>query len=601
LGLTPRFHPVDNRPAVRSDFVCRHGGWHLDTAKILLRQHGVAAGTSLAALLLAIVTASWSDRAVFMLFMGAVVVCGYFGGLRPGALATGITALCLIAQFLFLPADSPRRNVSDFIAGLFLYAAVGMLVSYLGSECRHALAELNNRRSGESELSQQLAAATQGFRERENQLQAQISERQRNEQALRREREKLQAEWEAADQKLLKEVNDLRQQNQQAQKQLADRQQVENALRNQLAEVTADRGNEDKWKQQIDDLQTEIQLLREEQGEHEARLKHTEEEFRREAEELENARRRAEDELDKQKAAEDTLRQQIDQTDEKHRQELAQWEQLLQDADTEREAYAAKLAAAEAALQTHADEYNKRIDEVSRENRAAEDRFDALVDRLHEAAGCRSFRLVAGGRFETCSHHELIRRIERYWVLNRMKRGNLTLHMQPLELDGLIDRTVRSTADVIELKAQHLTVSLPLDTHWLWADAVRLQQALVEILIGASERGESGARIEMVAELHDDDIQLRVTDRDSDISPDDVARLGESRDEPDILSSCQSDSEAGMAMARRVTELHGGQFTVSQPNAGTGMEIVCRLPALPREHSVMVAANGLSAETVAGS
>jgi PAS domain S-box-containing protein len=102
----------------------------------LLQGYRLAVCTTLAVFLVTLLVGSWSDRTAFALFLCASVVSAYFGGLRPGALATGIGFACLVIEYTLIGADSPYRNEIDFLPSLILFAVVGGLVTYLSHECR---------------------------------------------------------------------------------------------------------------------------------------------------------------------------------------------------------------------------------------------------------------------------------------------------------------------------------------------------------------------------------------------------------------------------------------------------------------------------------
>jgi len=106
----------------------------------LLRQgYGIAFVTTLPAFLITLWVRSGSDRTTFALYACAAFVSAFFGGWRSGALATGLASVFLICQYRLLPADDPLRNGVDFVPSLILFVLVGLLASYLSSECRRAI------------------------------------------------------------------------------------------------------------------------------------------------------------------------------------------------------------------------------------------------------------------------------------------------------------------------------------------------------------------------------------------------------------------------------------------------------------------------------
>src|SRR5262249_11827250 len=75
------------------------------------------------------------DRTAFALYVCAIIVSAFFGGLRGGGLATGLASLALVGQYTLLPEDSPRRSRADFAPSLGLLIFVGLLARYLTGAC----------------------------------------------------------------------------------------------------------------------------------------------------------------------------------------------------------------------------------------------------------------------------------------------------------------------------------------------------------------------------------------------------------------------------------------------------------------------------------
>src|SRR5438128_1785085 len=68
----------------------RHGGWALRIFTTLRRGHLVAAATTLLVLLVTPGTGPGAERTAMVLFLGAILVSAYFGGLRAGLVVTAV-------------------------------------------------------------------------------------------------------------------------------------------------------------------------------------------------------------------------------------------------------------------------------------------------------------------------------------------------------------------------------------------------------------------------------------------------------------------------------------------------------------------------------
>src|SRR2546426_6787928 len=93
------------------------------THRTLLR-YGAAASTAALALLLTLLLAPLQEQSAFILFLGAVAVSTWYGGLKPGLLSLVLSALAL-DYFHLGPAYAWGMDSADFLRlGAFLLVAI---------------------------------------------------------------------------------------------------------------------------------------------------------------------------------------------------------------------------------------------------------------------------------------------------------------------------------------------------------------------------------------------------------------------------------------------------------------------------------------------
>jgi PAS domain S-box-containing protein len=102
----------------------------------LLSQYRVALSLTALAFLGSLLLAASGHQLPFVLFTAAVVVSSLQGGLRPGLLATCLSALALGVEYRFLSPVAQEQGGSLPLWLLFVF--VGLLSSYLGEQCRRA-------------------------------------------------------------------------------------------------------------------------------------------------------------------------------------------------------------------------------------------------------------------------------------------------------------------------------------------------------------------------------------------------------------------------------------------------------------------------------
>jgi PAS domain S-box-containing protein len=104
-----------------------------------LRQQWFALIAAGVALLGTLLTWSVSQRFPFALFIVAVMVSAWRGGLRPGLVTTGASALALLLLFLIFPAVREAESGEHFVLRLVMFLLIGVLAGYLSMKCKEAI------------------------------------------------------------------------------------------------------------------------------------------------------------------------------------------------------------------------------------------------------------------------------------------------------------------------------------------------------------------------------------------------------------------------------------------------------------------------------
>lgn len=161
----------------------------------------------------------------------------------------------------------------------------------------------------------------------------------------------------------------------------------------------------------------------------------------------------------------------------------------------------------------------------------------------------------------------------------RIARGKIALRKERLSLSSVVERAIETARPMIDERGHTLRISLPADIQ-IDVDAGRIEQVLVNLLTNAAKFTLPGGRIELNAELSGTAVVLSVRDNGIGISAETLPRVF------DIFSQgAQSPDRAsgglglGLALVKRLVELHGGRVTAHSDGCGHGAEIVVRLPA----------------------
>jgi PAS domain S-box-containing protein len=161
----------------------------------------------------------------------------------------------------------------------------------------------------------------------------------------------------------------------------------------------------------------------------------------------------------------------------------------------------------------------------------------------------------------------------------RIISGKLRLELQPANLSSAVKEaidTVRPAADAKHINI--VTVFEPLEGV-VHADAARLQQVVWNLMSNAVKFTPSGGRIEVRILAGESTAAIEVSDSGIGIAPDflpyvfDRFRQADSR-----FSREHGGLGLGLAIARHIVEMHGGQIAVSSKGTGKGATFSVRLP-----------------------
>ena len=165
--------------------------------------------------------------------------------------------------------------------------------------------------------------------------------------------------------------------------------------------------------------------------------------------------------------------------------------------------------------------------------------------------------------------------------VSRILTGRIQLHQEDLDARGIVQQAVETTRPLIDLGKHELSVSLPAEPTWLYADALRLEEAIVNLLNNAAKYTPEGGHIWLSLEQEGDEIVLRVKDDGVGIAPESLPHIFELFTQaPRSLDRSQGGLGIGLAVVRKLVEMHGGTVAAQSAGLGKGSEFVLRLPVL---------------------
>jgi PAS domain S-box-containing protein len=163
--------------------------------------------------------------------------------------------------------------------------------------------------------------------------------------------------------------------------------------------------------------------------------------------------------------------------------------------------------------------------------------------------------------------------------MSRVVSGRLRVDRQTVDLTTVLQSAIESIRPAAEAKNIRITPLLDMNAAVLAGDPVRLQQVVWNLLSNAVKFTPRDGRVEVVLQRVDSAAEIRVTDSGRGIAPAFLPYIFDPFRQEDATSSrARGGLGLGLAIARRLVELHGGQIAVRSEGEGRGATFMVTLP-----------------------
>ena len=162
----------------------------------------------------------------------------------------------------------------------------------------------------------------------------------------------------------------------------------------------------------------------------------------------------------------------------------------------------------------------------------------------------------------------------------RIAKGKVELQQQPTLLATLCQGAVEAASPLLKQMEHELTVSIPADPFYVDVDPVRMTQVLSNLLTNAAKYTPNGGHVRLSAEHVGRYVVVTVKDDGVGIGGDVLNRVFDFFTQVHLThETSQSGLGLGLAIAKQLTELHGGNIEVKSDGPGKGSEFSVHLPA----------------------
>jgi PAS domain S-box-containing protein len=184
----------------------------------------------------------------------------------------------------------------------------------------------------------------------------------------------------------------------------------------------------------------------------------------------------------------------------------------------------------------------------------------------------------------------MVRLIDDLLDVSRIRSGKIELQRKPTPLADLVNSAVEANRAAFTAEGLHLTIDLPDEPCTLDVDPTRVVQVLSNLLHNAAKFTPSGGHVALKAtcaapttESGQGDVVLTVSDDGIGISKEmlplvfDLFTQGEQ-----ASTQSQRGLGIGLALARRLVEMHGGSIDAASAGPDLGSTFTVRLPTASR-------------------
>jgi signal transduction histidine kinase/CheY-like chemotaxis protein len=250
------------------------------------------------------------------------------------------------------------------------------------------------------------------------------------------------------------------------------------------------------------------------------------------------------------------------------------------------------VSAARSALHARKRQYEARA-ELMFQQRAVRERDQFLAMLGHElrnplAAISMASRLEQQTKGASKNHDiidrqlgHLTRLVDDLLDVARVTSGKIFLRCQDTDLVALVRRCIAQLSATSDGKS--IQFEEPDEEVWIYADPVRIEQVVTNLLNNALKYSGSGSQVRVVVSATNEQAQLRVRDSGIGLEPQMIGRVFDLFTQAEgSLDRSQGGMGIGLTLVRNLVELHEGSVNVTSAGLGHGSEFSVQLPRQAR-------------------
>lgn len=188
--------------------------------------------------------------------------------------------------------------------------------------------------------------------------------------------------------------------------------------------------------------------------------------------------------------------------------------------------------------------------------------------------------------------NHLVRLVDDLVDVERIGRGKISLQNRLLDVREVLEESVDMSRQFIEAAGVQLHMSLPETPLHVVGDPVRLIQIFSNLLNNAAKFSPRGGCVELNATRDNDSVVVKVSDNGIGISRELLPHVFDLFLQGEKTSlGIKRGLGVGLALVRKLTELHGGAVEAQSPGENLGSVFTVRLPRAQESGAVAVKAS----------
>jgi signal transduction histidine kinase/ActR/RegA family two-component response regulator len=176
---------------------------------------------------------------------------------------------------------------------------------------------------------------------------------------------------------------------------------------------------------------------------------------------------------------------------------------------------------------------------------------------------------------------QLSRLVDDLLDVSRINLGKIELRLEPLDIGAIALQALEASRPLLTERNHQVAVEMPGAPARVQGDAIRLTQAISNLLNNAAKYTDPCGRIRLSVGCEGEEVIVTVSDSGIGIPADMLARVFEPFAQGrEARNRSKGGLGIGLTLVKRLVELHGGSVRVSSAGEGHGSEFAIGLPRL---------------------